>query len=488
MAARLIAPFDRRQAVLVGLGAAIGGVGVFAWTIAGRERSDGDVRAFGAQGDARHDDTKALQQAIDKGGDILWFPSGRYRVTAPLRPRSGQAWRGEGASVSVIVYDGVPTAAPFNLVQASPDAPLEAFSMDGLGFLGGRSRQLISSQSGQDGFALYLRTELRSITIRNCRFEHFGDGRGGGGGIVLGPRPQQAVAGPVDILVEGCVFADNGNVPGLYICTGGAAAPGASGIRIQGNSFGGSVGSVKVQNAVYVLGSGPNTVIRHVDVSHNRFDFSSAVDVGVELNWVETFVVSGNTLHFHAAIKDSAAILVRDGCADGVINGNIITSSSEEETLRGIVVLNFRHPGHIRNLMIVGNVVSGFAGAIVADRGSNGVIIADNRISGRGDGSGFGIRVVDVAGVQVSGNMISAMGRAVLLGHGDQPESALRDVVVERNRFLGCGGGGLALISAELPATGLVAEGLVIRDNIASGTSQGSPAMDASLIPPQSPS
>lgn len=478
----------RRQIALVALGAVAGGMGAYALSMAGRTEGRGDVRAFGARGDGRHDDTGALQQAIDAGGDSLWFPPGRYRVTAPLRPRSGQAWRGDGAAVSVLVYDGVTTSAPFNLVQALPDRPLEAFSLAGLGFQGGRSRQLVPSRTGQDGFALYLRTELRDIAIRDCRFEHFGDGRAGGGGMVLGPRPDQAAAGPVDLLVEGCVFADNGNVPGLYICAGGHESPGASGLRIQGNSFGGSVGSTKVQNAVYVLGSGPGAVIRHVDVSRNRFDFAGAVDVGIELNWVEAFVVSGNTMHFHAAIKDSAAVLVRDGCSDGVISGNVITSGSPEGTLRGIVALNFRHPARIRNLLIADNVVSGFAGAIVADRGSTGVLIAGNRISGRGDGSGFGIRVVDAAGVGVSGNMISAMGRAILLGHGDQPESGLRDVVVERNRFLGCGGGGQSLIAAELPASGLRAEGLVIRDNGASATTPGSLPLDAVLMPSLSPS
>jgi hypothetical protein len=44
-----------------------------------------DVRAFGAVGDGVHDDTAAIQAAIDSGGKTIYFPSGTYIVTDTLK-------------------------------------------------------------------------------------------------------------------------------------------------------------------------------------------------------------------------------------------------------------------------------------------------------------------------------------------------------------------------------------------------------------------
>src|SRR5262245_3510837 len=42
-----------------------------------------NVRNFGAVGDGRADDTKALRHAVENGGGQLEFPRGTYRLTAP---------------------------------------------------------------------------------------------------------------------------------------------------------------------------------------------------------------------------------------------------------------------------------------------------------------------------------------------------------------------------------------------------------------------
>jgi hypothetical protein len=471
----------RALALTIAAIAAAGGIG-----LAGRLRpspgyDERNVKGFGARGDGRHDDAEALQRAIDQGGDDLWFPAGEYRLGRPLHPRSRQRWRGDGPSSSVLVYGGAPERPPFNLVHA-PSAALDDFSAVDLGFRGGRSRQLSHAAAGQDGFALYLRGPLRRIAIRNCRFEHFGDGRNGGGGIVLGPVPGQPFSGPGDIRVDGCVFADNGNMPGIYVSAGDHPDSDCGGIRIRDNSFSGCIGSTKVQNAIYVLGGGEGATVRHVDISRNRFDFTTFIDAAIELNWVDAFTVEANTLHFQAVMPGSTGILIRDGSAHGAIVGNIITSATAEASLRGILVLNFRHPGRIHDLVIAENVISGVSGAIAADRGSDGVVIANNRIVGRSDREGFGIRVVDAQAVLVSGNMVAAMAQAVVVGHGDQPESALRDVVVERNRFSRCGAAGQALIGAVYPPSGLSAVHLAIRDNSTVDTLPGSALIDPALL------
>ncbi|MBM4047893.1 MAG: hypothetical protein FJ279_22560, partial [Planctomycetes bacterium] len=43
-----------------------------------------DVRAFGARGDGRADDTQAIQRAVKEGDGLLIFPRGVYRVTRPI--------------------------------------------------------------------------------------------------------------------------------------------------------------------------------------------------------------------------------------------------------------------------------------------------------------------------------------------------------------------------------------------------------------------
>ena len=83
--------------------------------------------------------------------------------------------------------------------------------------------------------------------------------------------------------------------------------------------------------------------------------------------------------------------------------------------------------------------------------------------------------------------MISAMGMAMTLGHGDQPDSGLRDVVIERNRFFGCGGGGQAVIAAVYPQSGLKVERVLIRDNQTTATSEGSPELDSALVSAMAP-
>lgn len=480
-----LTPPSRRQIGLIALGAALGGTALLVGqSVFGPAREQRDVRAFGARGDGIHDDRSALQQAIDSGGDELWFPSGRYRLSGPLQPRSGQVWSGAGPSRSVLVYGGSPTKAPFNLLHLGSDGALEDFTLRDLGFWGGRSQQLHFSPQGQEGFALYLRCGLRAINILNCRFQHFGDGHSGGGGIVLGPRPEANGQGLQDLRIEGCDFADNGNVPGLYIATSHSPDNASRGITVKNNRFSGCVGSTKVQNCIYVLGGGPESLIRHVEISGNRFDLDTPIDIAIELNWIDTFTVNANTLLFQAAMQGSVGILIRDGSANGVVGSNVIVCDRADNDLRGILVLNFHHPQTIHNLVIADNVVSGLFAAIGADRGSIGLVIANNRISGTGSAGSSGIRIVDASAVAVSGNLISAMNQAVVMGVGDQPLSRLRNVVVERNRFEQCGGGGLALIGAIIPSARQkgAMTAVLIRDNTAVDSVDGSGQIDPALI------
>lgn len=68
------------------------------------------VKMFGAQGDGKADDTKALQAALDQG-EVIVLPKGIYRTTATLFIRTDNvALFGYGPSATIIQYEGSGTA------------------------------------------------------------------------------------------------------------------------------------------------------------------------------------------------------------------------------------------------------------------------------------------------------------------------------------------------------------------------------------------
>ena len=47
------------------------------------------VTGFGAKGDGKADDTRAIQSALDSGKNIV-IPEGTFRITNALLPKAGQ--------------------------------------------------------------------------------------------------------------------------------------------------------------------------------------------------------------------------------------------------------------------------------------------------------------------------------------------------------------------------------------------------------------
>ncbi|MEU7900539.1 glycosyl hydrolase family 28-related protein [Nonomuraea sp. NPDC049152] len=61
-----------------------------------------DVTApeYGATGDGRTDDTAAIQNALKAAapGDVVFFPNGKYQISAPLEIPDGVELQGSGSS------------------------------------------------------------------------------------------------------------------------------------------------------------------------------------------------------------------------------------------------------------------------------------------------------------------------------------------------------------------------------------------------------
>lgn len=446
-----------RRSLLLGLGALpasarAGGVA--------DEPGTADVIAYGARGDGVTDDGRAIQEAIDSGLPLLRFPPGRYLCRRPLVPRSGQAWRGDGAAVSVLLQPQTSPPPPFNLVERR--GTLEEVSFNDLGFIGNGRRHTGSGGDGQRGFAVYVRGAQRGIAFQSCRFSGFGGGRGGGGGIAMGPLPHSTPQALEDITVAGCVFAGNANVPGIYLAAGGQAGARRHGIRLAGNRFAGVPAGTRPQNCIYVLADGAAARIANVVVADNVFDIADAVDACIELNWVDGFTIAGNIMTFAGAVRGSSGILLRDGCRGGSVTGNSLRDASGEQVV-AIDLVNFADPGTIEDVAISGNTVLGFTWrGIAVDRGSRGVVVSGNRLSGGGRLLAEAVRLADAAEVLVSSNAVSDAVAPIVLAGGDGVAAGLRTVSITGNLFSRCGGDG-PLITVQ--GTNCRARGLVVDGN-----------------------
>lgn len=436
--------------------------------------SAADLRDFGARGDGATDDSAAIQAAIDSGAPVLHVPAGRYLVRRSLVPRSGQAWRGEGAAASVLMLPQEALAAPFNLIHLI--GRLEDFSLTDLGLAGNLATQPARGGDGQAPFALYARGAQKRITLRRCHVSGFGEGpadggrsQTGGGGVVIGPAPDSADQALEDIAILDCSFTGNGNVAGIYLCAGSKPGAARRGVRISGNRFGGVPAGTRAQNCVYVLADNAEVRISGVSIQDNRFEIEAAIDALVELNWVEGFAISGNQMIFDGGLPGSSAILLRDGCRAGTVAGNVLVERSGADRIGGILLLNFANPGRVEEIAVSDNVLTGFRWrAIAADRGSRGVTISGNRIAGAGEA----VRVADAQDVHVTGNSVADSRHPVLIA-----AATSRDVTVSGNHFIRCGGaGGLV----QLGDPGIA--GLSVGGNRASGSRDGTSALVAGPI------
>lgn len=182
-----------------------------------------NVRSFGARGDASDrgrgtDDTAAIQAALDhvgtSGGNVLHFPAGVYRFSAPLEVHPRTILRGEGRQSSRLVSDhaggsganaGEALRRGSGLVTSSPiDSSTSVYiALEDLSIENSNARNV--------GAALYD-TCSTFIVCRNVGF----------GGFRYGVVLDQSELVDFDL----CEFAgQNDGGAGLWIVNGGSLAP-----------------------------------------------------------------------------------------------------------------------------------------------------------------------------------------------------------------------------------------------------------------------
>jgi hypothetical protein len=162
----------------------------------------GQLKALGATADGRHDDTSAIQKAIDKihaaGGGSVLFPPGEYRLTgAGLNLRSKVILRGMDAISSRLIFDQAdPTRYAINLCNepaeycpreswirdlriltkgggAVRDTPTAAADGIARGWLNGGIRDVVIEGGARGGYAVDLLHYSQGLLLENVRFEGF---------------------------------------------------------------------------------------------------------------------------------------------------------------------------------------------------------------------------------------------------------------------------------------------------------------------------
>jgi len=159
---------------------------VVALALAAAPTAPFDVRAFGARGDGRTDDSRALQAALDAareaGGGVVYLPAGTYLVAPPRGSGGGvstasltigsRTWlRGDGAATVLKVKDGAGSYRALFSSHPTPQTPAEDVTLSDL-----RVDQNCAASGGKVGpgggdFIVWLAWGGRNLTVERVRFD-----------------------------------------------------------------------------------------------------------------------------------------------------------------------------------------------------------------------------------------------------------------------------------------------------------------------------
>jgi hypothetical protein len=120
------------------------------------------VKDFGAKGDGKTNDSKAIQAAISHlnqtGGGVLYFPSGNYIMTSPIVINNNIRIKGSGKYNSVINIKGRITAIDLSSKHAKLGVAVESIGIVGTNTKG---------QIAIDAYYLVNGSYIRDVRIEN---------------------------------------------------------------------------------------------------------------------------------------------------------------------------------------------------------------------------------------------------------------------------------------------------------------------------------
>jgi hypothetical protein len=136
-----------------------------------------NVRDFGAVGDGKADDIKALRHAVEQGGGRLVLPRGTYRITAPLEielDRYGPiGLGGEGGTARLLMDGPGPAIRLIGTHDKSADPNTfepRVWSRQRLPMLS--DLEIVGNHERADGIELErtMQATIAGVSIRRCRY------------------------------------------------------------------------------------------------------------------------------------------------------------------------------------------------------------------------------------------------------------------------------------------------------------------------------
>ena len=351
------------------------------------------MRKFGARGDGIHDDTAALQAALDHaaaaGAGVVVLPPGVYRVRTTL------VFRGDGCE---LIGDGQPTIEAAGLITRV----LDSDHRSGLRIAGLRI-QGVGAQAQRGRGAIHLDSGSTSCTVENNEIRD-----APGVGIVDDGDDNTLRGNLIDrtgehgIYASGCrrgTYVGNrireaGSVPGSSLTAHGISVAGATDCAVRANHVtGGGVGLALRDDARRILVSGN---IVH-DTGDRPLLIGSASDsriVGNELAGTpagqDTLQVSGgggNRLegnYLHHATPGGAAVrwTGRGVTGDDLVHGNTVLLDGPAVNYWGLEI----DAPVARPIRIEGNTIQAIHGAVppaaIRIHGGRGHAVLGNLILG----------------------------------------------------------------------------------------------------------
>lgn len=428
------------------------------------------VKDFGAVGDFTHDDTSAIQGAINSGAGAIYFPTGKYLVTT-INPVSNQLWYGDGYANSELAWSATNQPTTQNMIPSTAD--LSNFAMDRMGFTGSLLSQTDPDTTGQNLIGIKIRAgSAQNIRITNCRVRQFGDqSKDGGAGIIIAPATG---SGKIvqDIFIQDNVIEDNANVPGVYVAGDSTFCTSWNNVHVDRNTIRINT-NYSDQNAIYLLcDTSLSGTLWSVDDNVIQAGFS--IDTAIEVNYITNGSICRNKITATGA-ADLVGILLRANVQHVVVAENeIVNAGTGCTTTNGISLLRF-NSGEVQRYIIVANNTivdfgsnSGTAGVIQISSGSDTVQVIGNQTIGSNIRPSVGISIDNADQVNVSNNQIIACNLAVSLSANATPHS---NITIENNKIEACGVTGSALIVTSLANQQLT--NVVAQDNQAYNSVSG---------------
>ncbi len=252
-----------------------------------------DVKRFGALGDGLHDDTAALQAAIDEGaahGLYVFLPQGEYLVSQAspnpwaLQLRSGTRLQGEGAKTVIRLAPGQDY-----WTRILSGSGLNGVEVDNLVIDGAKTDQESSGQQHSLFLATSSNIELSKLAIRDS----------GGSGIELygsksikitGVDVRRAQTGIAIVQPSGLAAADvTIEDSNLRQNTDGITLAGGERIVIHNNSVGDNKRGV-------LINADPVSLVRSLSITSNHFMKEVSQSTGIEVigGYVDDTLITKN--------------------------------------------------------------------------------------------------------------------------------------------------------------------------------------------------